>query len=92
MEGIKSVTENAKTCSVCGAKTKRLTLDIRERVCENCGSKHDRDLNAAINLRRYAESSPVSACGEFFASAESCKYETKASSLCEAGTKQQIAS
>ena len=82
---------SSKLCSCCGAKTKRLTLDMREWVCDNCGTKHDRDLNAAINLKRYAESLPVSACGEFFPSA-ACPRGQAASSLCEAGTKQQIAS
>jgi len=82
---------SSKTCSVCGAKAKRLTLGMREWVCENCGARHDRDLNAAINLKGYAESSPASACGEFFASAAAPKNGRTASSLCEAGTKQQIA-
>jgi putative transposase len=83
---------SSKLCSACGAKTKRLTLSIRDWVCESCGAEHDRDLNAAVNLRRYAESSPVSACGEFFASAIAAKCGIMASSLCEAGTKHQIAS
>ena len=60
---------SSKLCSACGAKTKLLTLGMREWECEGCGARHDRDFNAAINLKRYAESSPVSACGEFNASA-----------------------
>jgi len=82
---------SSKLCSCCGAKAKRLTLDMREWICDNCGTRHDRDLNAAINLKRYAESSPVSACGEFFASALDLQCRPEASSLCEAGTKHQIA-
>ena len=60
---------SSKLCSACGAKTKHLTLSVREWVCNECGTKHDRDVNAAINLKKYAESLPVSACGEFSASA-----------------------
>jgi putative transposase len=54
---------SSKTCSVCGAKTKRLPLSKREWTCSECGTSHDRDLNAAINLKNYADSSAVSACG-----------------------------
>ena len=61
---------SSKLCSACGAKTKHLTLSVREWVCNECGTKHDRDVNAAINLKKYAESLPVSACGEFSASAK----------------------
>ena len=41
---------------------------------------------------KYAESSPVSVCGEFFASAAPHVSGAKVSNLCEAETKQQIAS
>ena len=61
---------SSKTCSACGAKTTRtLALQVRLWTCETCETAHDRDVNAAINLALYAGSSPVSACGELFASA-----------------------
>jgi putative transposase len=41
-----------------------LSLAVREWVCPTFGSVHDRDVNAAINLRNLAVSSTVSACGE----------------------------
>src|SRR5699024_3773732 len=42
---------SSKMCSVCGTRTKSLPLCIREWSCAGCGTHHDRDLNAAINLR-----------------------------------------
>jgi putative transposase len=55
---------SSKTCSACGHKLETLPLSVREWACPACGSKHDRDVNAAINLRNLAVSSTVSACGE----------------------------
>ena len=45
---------SSKTCSVCGAKADEMPLDMREWTCERCGTRHDRDINAAINLKNYA--------------------------------------
>lgn len=39
----------SKMCHVCGAINKDLKLSDREWVCQNCGTIHDRDFNAAIN-------------------------------------------
>jgi putative transposase len=62
---------SSKTCSVCGWVDEDLELSDRVFVCQNpvrpdCGLVRDRDLNAAINLRKLAGSSPESqnACGE----------------------------
>ncbi len=55
---------SSKTCSTCGHKLEALPLSVREWTCPECGSVHDRDVNAAINLRNLAVSSTVSACGE----------------------------
>jgi putative transposase len=62
---------SSKLCSGCGTKTKSMPLGVREWKCEECGLHHNRDTNAAINLKVYAASSVVSACGEFSASDES---------------------
>jgi putative transposase len=45
---------SSKTCSSCGNKKERLSLSERVFVCENCGSRIDRDLNAAMNLKKLA--------------------------------------
>ncbi|MDR0380195.1 MAG: transposase [Candidatus Accumulibacter sp.] len=53
-----------RTCSACGYKVGELPPATREWTCPGCGARHDREWNAAINLRNYAVSSTVSACGE----------------------------
>ncbi len=54
---------SSKVCSCCGHKQDEMALSVRRWTCQACGADHDRDLNAAINLRNYAVSSTVSACG-----------------------------
>lgn len=46
---------SSKLCSDCGFKYKYLKLNERTWTCSNCGSKHDRDINAAINLGQCKE-------------------------------------
>ena len=43
---------SSKTCSVCGNINKELTLKDRTWECKNCKTNLDRDLNAAINIKR----------------------------------------
>jgi len=45
---------SSRLCSICGWKNEALTLRDREWVCAECGTHHDRDLNAALNLKRLA--------------------------------------
>ena len=45
---------SSKTCIACGHVKKNLRLTERIYHCEKCGNEIDRDLQAAINLKRYA--------------------------------------
>jgi putative transposase len=54
---------SSKTCSCCGHVVKMLTLAQRSWTCPGCGITHDRDLNAAANLKNLAVSSTVTTCG-----------------------------
>ena len=42
---------SSKTCSNCGHVVGKLPLSVRAWECPSCNTKHDRDVNAAINLR-----------------------------------------
>jgi len=55
---------SSKTCSACGSVQEAMPLSVRQWICPDCGTRHDRDLNAAINLKNMAVSSTVTACGE----------------------------
>ena len=52
---------SSKVCSACGALRDRLPLHVREWTCP-CGVRHDRDVNAATNVK--AAGLAVLACGD----------------------------
>jgi putative transposase len=54
---------SSKLCSNCGYKLASLDLGTRQWTCPACHVHHDRDVNAAINLRGLAVSSTIIACG-----------------------------
>ncbi|WP_217548373.1 RNA-guided endonuclease TnpB family protein [Streptomyces sp. GbtcB6] len=51
-----------QVCSTCGVKDGPKPLNVREWTCAGCGTVHDRDTNAAINVKT-AAGLAVSACG-----------------------------
>ena len=46
---------SSKTCSCCNHKLEKLDLGTREWICPSCGALHDRDLNAAINIKNFGQ-------------------------------------
>ena len=42
---------SSKTCSACGHVVERLPLDVRKWTCPSCQAQHDRDVNAAKNIK-----------------------------------------
>jgi len=58
---------SSKTCSQCGVIKEKLTLKDRTFECSECNLKIDRDINAAINLKKLINtesSSGIHACGQ----------------------------
>ena len=53
---------SSKTCSACGHLAAKMPLNIREWACVSCGTRHDRDVNAAKVL--CAAGLAVQACGD----------------------------
>jgi putative transposase len=53
---------SSKRCHGCGHLLDELDLDIRQWTCPECGLRHDRDTNAALNIE--AAGLAVLACGE----------------------------
>ena len=52
---------SSKTCSGCGHLLAELSLSTRTWRCPSCGTRHDRDVNAAKNI--LAAGLAVTACG-----------------------------
>ncbi|MFJ1219161.1 zinc ribbon domain-containing protein, partial [Yersinia enterocolitica] len=42
---------SSKRCNCCGFTMKSMPLDVRKWTCSECGAAHDRDINAARNIK-----------------------------------------
>jgi putative transposase len=54
---------STKLCHTCQEKNPNLTLADREWQCPHCGAIHDRDINAALNIRDYDSYPTVGSTG-----------------------------
>ena len=45
---------STRICNVCGFHNSNLALKDREWICPDCKTKHDRDINAAINIKKFS--------------------------------------
>ena len=45
---------SSRICNACGFYKNDLTLKDREWLCPVCGTNHDRDINAAVNIKKFA--------------------------------------
>ncbi len=45
---------SSKLCSECGIRKEKLPLSVRSWQCQHCQTLHDRDVNAAKNIRNFA--------------------------------------
>jgi putative transposase len=46
---------SSKRCSLCGYIHENLRLNIREWACPDCGTRHDRDVNASTNVLIFSD-------------------------------------
>jgi putative transposase len=53
---------SSKLCSACGAIADKMPLNVREQTCP-CGTVHDRDINAAINILAAGQAERLNDCG-----------------------------
>lgn len=70
---------SSKICSNCGSTNHILTLSDREWTCLSCNITHDRDINAAINIKKFG----------YFRS-QGCETESKQSLSERFGTSQEL--
>jgi putative transposase len=53
---------STRTCSACGGVGQKLPLATRHWTC-GCGARHDRDVNAALNVLAAGRAESLTACG-----------------------------
>lgn len=47
-------------CSICGYRNEKMLLSVREWICPICKTEHDRDVNAAKNIKKRGRAVPLS--------------------------------
>ena len=52
----------SQVCSACGVKDGPKPLSVREWTCKECGTVHDRDVNAAKNIAALGRREALNAC------------------------------
>lgn len=72
---------STKTCSCCGFHNSTLTLSDRSWTCPGCGTHHDRDVNAALNIKRMGLESLLPAVSGFNGCRE-VGYDFDEASIC----------
>lgn len=77
---------SSKTCSACGVVYEDLVLGERRWICDSCGAEHDRDENAAKNLKSLAEAHSATACCQRSAGPRKSSSRTKLLSGQESGS------
>ncbi len=81
---------SSKTCSACGHVHAALRLSDRRWACPACGTKHDRDLNAAINIEheglRLLAGPQASNTAPDGGRARSARTDAQGESACAAGS------
>lgn len=50
---------SSKRCSGCGYTMPKMALNVRSWVCPECGANHDRDVNAAKNIKAVGLTAPA---------------------------------
>jgi putative transposase len=71
---------SSKTCNQCGAINHDLKLSDREWTCKSCGTNHDRDVNAAINIKNiglHPSNRVPTECGELTPVESRCRNATR---------------
>ena len=58
----------SQVCPACGVKDGPKPLNVREWTCTACGTVHDRDVNAAVSIRKLGQvaagrAETLNACG-----------------------------
>ena len=76
-----SANYTSQDCSQCGKRNSELTLKDREWICSSCNTIHDRDLNAALNIKIKGVGGTLTAC-EVYANVGSVAQEALRSGNC----------